>query len=149
MDMTSDLDEKYMREALREAGYAAGSDEVPVGAVIVCRGKIIGRGHNMTETLHDPTAHAEMIAITAATEAMGGKFLNDCTLYVTVEPCPMCAGALAWSQIGRVVYGAIDPKRGYSMFSPSLMHPKTEITAGVLADECGTIVSEFFRNKRK
>lgn len=149
MDMTSDLDEKYMREALREAGYAAGSDEVPVGAVIVCRGKIIGRGHNMTETLHDPTAHAEMIAITAATEAMGGKYLNDCTLYVTVEPCPMCAGALAWSQIGRVVYGAIDPKRGYSMFSPSLMHPKTEITAGVLADECGTIVSEFFRNKRK
>lgn len=149
MDMTSDLDEKYMREALREAGYAAESDEVPVGAVIVCRGKIIGRGHNMTETLHDPTAHAEMIAITAATEAMGGKYLNDCTLYVTVEPCPMCAGALAWSQIGRVVYGAIDPKRGYSMFSPSLMHPKTEITAGVLADECGTIVSEFFRNKRK
>ena len=149
MDMTSDMDEKYMMEALREAGYAAGSDEVPVGAVIVCRGKIIGRGHNMTETLHDPTAHAEMIAITAATEAMGGKYLNDCTLYVTVEPCPMCAGALAWSQIGRVVYGAIDPKRGYSMFSPSLMHPKTEITAGVLADECGTIVSEFFRNKRK
>lgn len=149
MDMTSDLDEKYMREALREAGYAAESDEVPVGAVIVCQGKIIGRGHNMTETLHDPTAHAEMIAITAASEAMGGKYLNDCTLYVTVEPCPMCAGALAWSQIGRVVYGAIDPKRGYSMFSPSLMHPKTEITAGVLADECGTIVSEFFRNKRK
>ncbi|MBO8455186.1 MAG: nucleoside deaminase [Bacteroidetes bacterium] len=147
--MTYDLDEKYMREALREAGYAAESDEVPVGAVIVCRGKIIGRGHNMTETLHDPTAHAEMIAITAATEAMGGKYLNDCTLYVTVEPCPMCAGALAWSQIGRVVYGAIDPKRGYSMFSPSLMHPKTEITAGVLADECGMIVSEFFRNKRK
>ena len=147
--MTSDIDEKYMREALREAGYAAESDEVPVGAVIVCRGKIIGRGHNMTETLHDPTAHAEMIAITAATEAMGGKYLNDCTLYVTVEPCPMCAGALAWSQIGRVVYGAIDPKRGYSMFSPSLMHPKTEITAGVLADECGMIVSEFFRNKRK
>lgn len=149
MDMTSDMDEKYMMEALREAGYAAESDEVPVGAVIVCRGKIIGRGHNMTETLHDPTAHAEMIAITAATEAMGGKYLNDCTLYVTVEPCPMCAGALAWSQIGRVVYGAIDPKRGYSMFSPSLMHPKTEITAGVLADECGMIVSEFFRNKRK
>lgn len=149
MDMTSDMDEKYMREALREAGYAAESDEVPVGAVIVCRGKIIGRGHNMTETLHDPTAHAEMIAITAATEAMGGKYLNDCTMYVTVEPCPMCAGALAWSQIGRVVYGAIDPKRGYSMFSPSLMHPKTEITAGVLADECGMIVSEFFRNKRK
>ena len=138
-----------MREALKEAGYAADGDEVPVGAVIVCRGRIIGRGHNMTETLHDPTAHAEMIAITAATEAMGGKYLNDCTLYVTVEPCPMCAGALAWSQIGRVVYGAIDPKRGFSLYSPSLMHPKTEITAGVLAGECGEIVSEFFRNKRK
>ena len=138
-----------MREALKEAGYAADGDEVPVGAVIVCRGRIIGRGHNMTETLHDPTAHAEMIAITAATEAMGGKYLNDCTLYVTVEPCPMCAGALAWSQIGRVVYGALDPKRGFSLYSPSLMHPKTEITAGVLADECGEIVSEFFRNKRK
>ena len=138
-----------MREALKEAGYAADGDEVPVGAVIVCRGRIIGRGHNMTETLHDPTAHAEMIAITAATEAMGGKYLNDCTLYVTVEPCPMCAGALAWSQIGRVVYGALDPKRGFSLYSPSLMHPKTEITAGVLAGECGEIVSEFFRNKRK
>ncbi len=138
-----------MREALKEAGYAADGDEVPVGAVIVCRGRIIGRGHNMTETLHDPTAHAEMIAITAATEAMGGKYLNDCTLYVTVEPCPMCAGALAWSQIGRVVYGALDPKRGFSLYSPSLMHPKTEITAGVLAEECGEIVSEFFRNKRK
>ena len=138
-----------MHEALKEAGYAADGDEVPVGAVIVCRGRIIGRGHNMTETLHDPTAHAEMIAITAATEAMGGKYLNDCTLYVTVEPCPMCAGALAWSQIGRVVYGALDPKRGFSLYSPSLMHPKTEITAGVLAEECGEIVSEFFRNKRK
>ena len=142
-------DERYMREALREAMEAAEEDEVPVGAVVVCRGRIIAKGHNMTERLKDPTAHAEMIAITAASEAMGGKYLTDCTLYVTVEPCPMCAGALAWSQIGRVVYGAIDPKRGYSMFSPSLMHPKTEITAGVLADECGMIVSEFFRNKRK
>ena len=138
-----------MREALREAGYAADKDEVPVGAVVVCRGRIIGRGHNMTESLHDPTAHAEMIAITAATEAMGGKYLNDCTMYVTVEPCPMCAGALAWSQIGRVVYGAADPKRGFSLYSPSLMHPKTEVTAGVLADECGETVSAFFREKRK
>ena len=103
--------EKYMREALREAGFAAAEDEVPIGAVIVCRGRIIGKGHNMTEKLNDPTAHAEMIAITAATEALGGKYLNECTLYVTVEPCPMCAGALAWSQIGRVVYGASDPKR--------------------------------------
>ena len=147
--MSAELDEKFMREALREAGYAADEDEVPVGAVVVCRGRIIGRGHNMTENLHDPTAHAEMIAITAATEAMGGKYLNDCTIYVTVEPCPMCAGALAWSQIGRVVYGAADPKRGFSLYSPSLMHPKTEITAGILAGECGETVSAFFREKRK
>lgn len=147
--MATDQDEKFMREALREAGYAVDKDEVPVGAVVVCRGRIIGRGHNMTESLHDPTAHAEMIAITAATEAMGGKYLNDCTMYVTVEPCPMCAGALAWSQIGRVVYGAADPKRGFSLYSPSLMHPKTEVTADVLADECGETVSAFFREKRK
>ena len=142
-------DERYIREALREAGYAAAEDEVPIGAVVVCRDRIIGKGHNMTERLNDPTAHAEMIAITAATEAVGGKYLNDCTLYVTVEPCPMCAGALAWSQIGRVVYGAADPKRGFSLFSPSLMHPKTEVTGGVLSDECSGLVTEFFRNKRK
>lgn len=142
-------DEKFMKDALREAGAAAAEDEVPIGAVIVCRGRIIGKGHNMTERLNDPTAHAEMIAITAATEAIGGKYLNDCTLYVTVEPCPMCAGALAWSQIGRVVYGASDPKRGFSQFSPSLMHPKTAIVSGVLEDECGSLVSDFFRNKRK
>jgi tRNA(adenine34) deaminase len=141
--------EKYMKEALREAAYAAAEDEVPIGAIIVCRGKIIGKGHNMTEKLNDPTAHAEMIAITAATEAMGGKYLNDCTLYVTVEPCPMCAGALAWSQIGRVVYGASDPKRGFSLFSPSLMHPKTEVVSGVLADECGRMVTDFFLAKRR
>lgn len=145
--MTQD-DEKYMKEALREAEAAALEDEVPVGAVVVCRGRVIARGHNMTERLNDPTAHAEMIAITAATEAMGGKYLNDCTLYVTVEPCPMCAGALAWSQIGRVVYGAGDPKRGFSLFSPSLLHPRTEVTAGVLADACGQAVSSFFRDKR-
>ena len=141
--------EKYMKEALREATYAAEEDEVPIGAIIVCRGKIIGKGHNMTEKLNDPTAHAEMIAITAATEAMGGKYLNDCTLYVTVEPCPMCAGALAWSQIGKVVYGASDPKRGFSLFSPSLMHPKTEVVSGVLADECGRMVTDFFLAKRR
>lgn len=138
-----------MHEALREANRAAEEDEVPIGAVIVCKGRIIGKGYNMTERLNDPTAHAEMIAITAATEAMGGKYLNECTLYVTVEPCPMCAGALAWSQIGRVVYGASDPKRGFSMFSPSLMHPKTEVVSGVLADECGDLVTGFFKNKRK
>ena len=140
--------EKYMKEALRQAALAEAEGEVPIGAVITCRGRIIGKGHNMTERLNDPTAHAEMIAITAATEAMGGKYLNDCTLYVTVEPCPMCAGALAWSQIGRVVYGAPDPKRGFSMFSPSLMHPKTEVVSGVLAEECGSKVTEFFRKKR-
>ena len=143
------MDERFMRDALREAMCAAAEDEVPIGAVIVCKGRIIGKGHNMTERLNDPTAHAEMIAITAATEAMGGKYLNDCTLYVTVEPCPMCAGALAWAQTGRVVYGASDPKRGFSMFSPSLMHPKTEVVSGILADECSGIVTEFFRNKRK
>ena len=140
--------EKYMKDALREAIQAGAEDEVPIGAVIVCHGRIIGKGHTMTERLNDPTAHAEMIAITAATEAMGGKYLNDCTLYVTVEPCPMCAGALAWSQIGKVVYGASDPKRGFSIFSPSLMHPKTEVVSGVLAEECGNLVSDFFKKKR-
>ena len=143
-----DIDEKYMTEALKEARTAFDEDEIPIGAVVVCRGRIIGKGHNMTERLHDPTAHAEMIAITAATEAMGGKYLNDCTLYVTVEPCPMCAAASAWAQIGRIVYGASDPKRGYSRFSPSLLHPKTEVLSGIMADECGSIVSEFFRKKR-
>ena len=141
-------DEKYMREALLEAEYAASEDEVPVGAVIVFRGRVISRGHNMTQRLNDPTAHAEMIAITSAFEAIGGKYLNDCTLYVTVEPCPMCAGALAWAQIGKVVYGAIDPKRGFSLFSPSLLHPKTRVTGGVLAEECVKMVSDFFAAKR-
>ena len=144
----SQTDEKFMREAMKEAEMAAYEDEVPIGAVVVCRGRIIGKGHNMTEKLHDATAHAEMIAITAATEAVGGKYLNDCILYVTVEPCPMCAGALNWSQIGRIVYGAPDPKRGYSLFSPSLLHPKTEVIGGVLAQECGALVRDFFMAKR-
>lgn len=144
----SQTDEKFMREAMKEAEMAAYEDEVPIGAVVVCRGRIIGKGHNMTEKLHDATAHAEMIAITAATEAVGGKYLNDCTLYVTVEPCPMCAGALNWSQIGRIVYGAPDPKRGYSLFSPSLLHPKTEVLGGVLEQECGVLVRDFFMAKR-
>lgn len=144
----AELDEKFMREALREAKAAEAEDEIPIGAVIVFAGRVIAKGHNMTERLHDPTAHAEMIAITAATEAMGGKYLNDCTLYVTVEPCPMCAAASAWSQVGRIVYGASDPKRGYSLFTPSLLHPKTEVVSGVLAEECGGMVTEFFRNKR-
>ena len=143
------MDEIFMKEALKEAMYAAEENEVPIGAVIVCKGRIIGKGHNMTERLNDPTAHAEMIAITAATEAMGGKYLNDCTLSVTVEPCPMCAGAIAWAQTGKVVYGASDPKRGFSMFSPSLMHPKTEVVHGILAEECGSLVTDFFKNKRK
>lgn len=148
MDTVQERDEMFMREALKEAQCAASEEEVPIGAVVVWKGRIIGRGHNMTEHLNDPTAHAEMIAITAATEAMGGKYLNECTIYVTVEPCPMCAGALAWSQIGRVVYGAIDPKRGFTMYSPSLMHPKTEVVAGIMAEECGGLVSGFFRERR-
>lgn len=141
--------EKYMREALREALIAGEEREIPIGAVIVHNGRVIGKGHNMTERLHDPTAHAEMIAITSATEAMGGKYLKDCTLYVTVEPCPMCAAALAWTQIGKIVYGAADPKRGFTLFTPSLLHPKTEVQSGILAEECGKLVSDFFKNKRK
>lgn len=144
----AELDEKFMKEALREAREAESEDEIPIGAVIAFKGRVIAKCHNMTERLHDPTAHAEMIALTAATEAMGGKYLNDCTLYVTVEPCPMCAAASAWAQIGRIVYGASDPKRGYSRFSPSLLHPKTEVLSGIMAEECGSIVSEFFRKKR-
>ncbi|MCR5561664.1 MAG: nucleoside deaminase [Bacteroidales bacterium] len=143
-----DQDERFMRDALSEARAAAAEDEVPIGAVVVCRGRIIAKGHNMVEALSDPTAHAEMIAITAACEAVGGKYLPDCTLYVTVEPCPMCAAALGWSQISRIVYGAPDPKRGYSLFSPSLLHPKTEIVGGVLAEECSGLVSDYFKGKR-
>ena len=141
-------DERYIEEALREARAAEAEDEVPIGAVVVCRGRIIAKGHNMTERLHDPTAHAEMMAITSATEAMGGKYLNDCCLYVTVEPCPMCAAAMNWAQLGRVVYGAADPKRGYTRFSPSLLHPKTEVCSGIKENECSEIVSAFFRSKR-
>ncbi|MGP1393283.1 MAG: nucleoside deaminase [Candidatus Cryptobacteroides sp.] len=143
-----DQDKKYMLEALKEAKIAADEDEVPIGAVIVCNGRLVAKGHNMVEKLQDPSAHAEMIAITSATEAIGWKYLNNCTLYVTVEPCPMCAGALNWAQIGRIVYGASDPKRGYSLFSPSLLHPKTEIKTGVLADKCSEIVKSFFKDKR-
>ena len=146
--MTELDDNRFMREALREAQAAASEDEVPIGAVVVCRGRIIAKGHNMTERLHDPTAHAEMIALTAATEALGGKYLDSCTLYVTVEPCPMCATALCWAQLGSLVYGASDPKRGHSMFSPSLLHPKTEVKSGVLADECSEIVKSYFKSKR-
>ena len=143
-----EADERYMREALREAQAAGSEDEVPIGAVVVCRGRIIARGHNMTERLHDPTAHAEMIALTAATEALGGKYLDGCTLYVTVEPCPMCAAALCWAQLGRLVYGAPDPRRGYSLFSPSLLHPRTQVSSGLLAGECSALVKDYFKNKR-
>lgn len=137
-----------MQEALKEAHSALEEDEVPIGAVVVCKGRVISRGRNMTERLNDPTAHAEMIAITSATEAIGGKYLNDCTLYVTVEPCPMCAAAMAWAQVGRLVYGCKDPKRGFSLYSPNLLHPKTETVSGVCCEECGELVSTFFKNKR-
>ena len=141
-------DIRYMQAALREAEEAAAEDEVPVGAVVVCRGRIIAKGHNMSERLNDPTAHAEMISLTAATEAIGGKYLNECTLYVTVEPCPMCAAALGWAQLGRLVYGASDPKRGYSRLAPQALHPKTEVCSGVLAEECGQMMKDFFQRKR-
>lgn len=137
-----------MMEALREARLSGEEGEVPIGAVVVCRGGVISRGHNMTERLHDPTAHAEMIALTSATEALGGKYLKGCTLYVTVEPCPMCAAALAWAQVDRIVYGAGDPKRGFSLFSPSLLHPKTEVSSGVLAEECSSLMTDFFKAQR-
>jgi len=146
------IDELYMRMALDEAREAARNDEVPVGAVIVAGNKVIARAHNLTETLNDVTAHAEMMAITSAANALGGKYLTQCTLYVTVEPCPMCAGALGWSQIGRVVYGAPDPKRGYSRFKTAertLFHPKTAVTSGILADEASRLMTDFFRRKRR
>ena len=125
-------DEKYMREALNEAKAALMEDEIPIGAVVVSNGRIIGRGHNLTETLHDVTAHAEMQAITAASEYLGGKYLNNCTLYVTIEPCVMCAGAIGWSQLGRLVYGATDEKRGYTRYAPEALHPKTEVVCGAI-----------------
>lgn len=137
-----------MRAALEEARAALAEDEIPIGAVVVCKGRVIGRGHNMVERLADPTAHAEMIALTAATNALGGKYLSDCRLYVTVEPCPMCAAALDWAQLGSLVYGAPDPKRGYSLFTPDLLHPRTEVSSGVLQDECSSLVKEFFKARR-
>lgn len=141
-------DEQYMREAYREALLALGRDEVPVGAVIVSRGKIIARGHNLTETLNDATAHAEMQAFTSASNHTGGKYLNECTLYVTLEPCPMCAAASMWVQLGEIVYGAPDPKRGYSTLNASLLHPKTKVRGGIMAEECGKLLSDFFKRKR-
>ena len=137
-----------MREALKEARAALDEGEIPIGAVVVCRDRVIGRGHNLTETLHDVTAHAEMQAITAACEWLGGKYLQDCTLYVTVEPCVMCAGALGWTQCPRIVYGAPEPRRGYRTFAPKALHPKAEAIGGVLEEECLNLMKEFFKTKR-
>ncbi len=141
-------DEYFMKQALQEAGLAFHEGEVPVGAVMVSQNRIIARAHNLTETLTDVTAHAEMQAITAAANLLGGKYLNECTLYVTLEPCVMCAGALGWSQIGKVVYGASDEKRGFSHFAPKAFHPKTEVVSGVLENECSSLMKEFFLKKR-
>ena len=148
MDSIEDKDAVYMRKALAEAEQAEREGEIPIGAVVVCRGRIIARTHNLTETLNDVTAHAEMQAITAAANALGGKYLTDCTVYVTVEPCPMCAGALGWAQVARIVYGAKDDKRGYHLIAPKALHPKTEVVAGVLEDDCCTLMQRFFKAKR-
>lgn len=146
--MTDQKDIHYMRQALAEARRALAADEIPVGAVVVAGDRIVGRGHNLTETLRDVTAHAEMQAITAAAQTLGGKYLTDGTLYVTVEPCVMCAGAIGWSQLPRIVYGASDPKRGYSRLGGNPFHPKATVKAGVLADECSALMKEFFAGKR-
>jgi tRNA(adenine34) deaminase len=146
--MPENNDEHFMRAALDEAMKALGKQEVPIGAVVVCNDIIIARAHNLTETLNDPTAHAEMQVITAAAGWLGGKYLTDCTLYVTVEPCAMCAGAIGWSQAGRLVYGANDIKKGYTHIKGPLLHPKTAVTSGILALECGGLVTKFFRSKR-
>lgn len=138
----------YMKQALAEAQKAYGRGEVPVGAVVVCKDRIIARSHNLTETLNDVTAHAEMQAITAAANYLGGKYLSDCTLYVTVEPCVMCAGAIAWSQLGRLVFGAADEKRGYQKFAPQSLHPKTDVVQGVMEDECARLMKGFFQRRR-
>ena len=141
-------DEYFMRLALAQAKSAHEEGEIPVGAVIVAGGKVIARDHNLTETLHDVTAHAEMLAITSAASLLGGKYLSGCTLYVTVEPCVMCAGALGWSQMSRVVYGATDEKRGYSVFAPRALHPKAKVTGGVLEAECKALMRSFFASRR-
>ena len=142
------IDEAFMQKALFEAQKAAEAGEVPIGAVVVCRGKTISRAHNLTETLHDVTAHAEMQAITAAADSLGGKYLPDCTLYVTVEPCSMCAAALGWAQMGRIVYGTPDEKRGYRRYAPRVLHPKATVTQGVLAEACRQLMQQFFQQRR-
>lgn len=141
-------DERFMRLAIAEAEQALEEGEIPIGAVVVSRGMVIARAHNQTETLHDVTAHAEMLAITAAANQLGGKYLQECTLYVTVEPCIMCAGAIGWAQIKRIVYGAADEKRGYSVFAPKALHPKATVTRGVLQEECKQLMLDFFQKKR-
>lgn len=146
--VTGSDDERFMRMALAEAQKALAADEIPIGCIVVSQGRIIGRGHNLTETLSDVTAHAEIQAITAAAQTVGGKYLPDATLYVTVEPCAMCAGAIGWAQINRIVYGAPDPKRGYATYAPRVFHPKASVTAGVLEDECRTLMQCFFQKKR-
>jgi tRNA(adenine34) deaminase len=148
MELSVYSDEHFMREALKEAQKAYDADEVPIGAVIVCNNKIIARAHNLTERLNDVTAHAEMQAITSAANYLNGKYLSDCTLFVTVEPCVMCAGALFWAQVTRIVYGAKDIKRGFNMVEHSLLHPKTTLIPGVLADECTNLMKSFFQKKR-
>ncbi|MBP3349965.1 MAG: nucleoside deaminase [Bacteroidaceae bacterium] len=148
MNEDTKLDERYMRMALQEAEQAAQADEIPVGAIVVCNNRVIARAHNLTETLCDVTAHAEMQAITSAANNMGGKYLTDCTLYVTLEPCVMCAGAIGWAQVSRIVYGASDPRRGYSQLAPNALHPKAQVTSGVLADECAALMQDFFKKKR-
>ena len=141
-------DEYFMRQALLDARAAFAEDEIPIGAVIVCQGRVIARGHNLTERLTDVTAHAEMQAITAASTYLGGKYLTECTLYVTVEPCVMCAGAIGWAQVARVVYGAADPKRGFRRFAPDALHPRTTIKGGILEEECAALMREFFQKRR-
>ncbi|MBS7285396.1 MAG: nucleoside deaminase [Prevotella sp.] len=142
------MDEQMMRLALKEAEHAYEEGEVPVGAVVVCEGRVIARAHNQTERLGDVTAHAEMLAITSAANLLGGKYLTNCTLYVSVEPCVMCAGALGWAQVGRVVYGATDEKRGYHLFAPQAMHVRTEVVSGVLEEECAELMKSFFQRLR-
>ena len=148
MEEQNKKDEEYMRKALMEAQRAFDEDEIPVGAIIVCQDKIVSRAHNLTEMLHDVTAHAEMQAITSGANMLGGKYLKDCTLYVTVEPCLMCAGALGWSQISRIVYGCADPKRGYHTFCQKPFHKKTLVEGGVLTEECAALMTDFFSKKR-
>lgn len=148
MSIIDNPEEFYMQQALREARTAFDEGEIPVGAVVECDGNIIARAHNSTEMLHDPTAHAEMLAITAATEHLGAKYLSDCTLYVTLEPCAMCAGAIGWAQLGRLVYGASDPRRGFEQWGRGILHPRTTVQKGLMSDDCQRLMVSFFEKKR-